>query len=389
MTASRNGIRLISLVVAGLALIMLVLAVLTGCGPDRSGVAALNKPPQVFIVNTPPDGAQFSRNPDLNWYATDIDGFIASFRYAVVLDSNLRINGQRVPVDVFVDQATDEQFNWTALKVDLDHPQSTATVRLYANIDFPVDSFVTQYFFIQAQDDAGAKSDIVWRRYSRNNHYPNTHQRADAVYINAKDSNSVAPGIHLVWDGADSTDWGRAKPPLEYEWRLYGPFNKNDSVYFNVVNENCIWNPDSGKYTNCSSARVLDLGSIPPVLNGVQQPLARSKGPKYATDTTDVWVTDEATTIYDVFRDVSNLTKTTQFKFVFWVRARDDGFVPDPTPAFNQFYVVEALFEKAVAVQDETSFKRSAYWTPLNLNLVKQLYADYINGALLEIYGAG
>jgi len=389
MTASRNGKRLISLVASGIALTMLVLATLTGCGPDRSGVAAPNKPPRVYIVNTPPDSAQFSRNPDLNWYATDIDGFIALFRYAVVLDSNLQINGQRVPVDVFVDQATDEQFNWTSLKVDLDHPQSTATVRLYANVDFPVDSFVIQYFFIQAQDDGGAKSDIAWRRYSRNNHYPNTHQRSDAVYINAKDTNSMAPGIRLVWDGADSTDWGRARPPLEFEWRLFGPFNKNDSVYVNIVKENCIWNPDSGKFTNCASARVLDLGAIPQVVNGVQQPLARSKGPKYAFDTTDVWVTDEATTVYDVFRDVPNLTKTTQFKFVFWVRARDDGFVPDPTPAFSQFYVVEALFEKAVAIQDETSFKRSAYWTPLSLDLVKQLYADYINVALQEIYGAG
>ena len=89
---------------------------------------------------------------------------------------------------------------------------------------------------------------------------------------------------------------------------------------------------------------------------GCSQPLAHSQGPSYASNPADVWVTDQQTTIYDVFKDVPNITKTSQYKFVFWVRARDDGYVPDPTPSFSQFLVVEALFEKSVAVFDETIF---------------------------------
>ncbi|MDD4051328.1 MAG: hypothetical protein PHR28_05445, partial [candidate division Zixibacteria bacterium] len=374
---------------AGLA-VLLLLAVAAGCSPDRKGTASANRPPEVYIVNTPPDGATFSRNPELNWYATDGDGFLAFFRYAVVVDSNLTIGGQHVPVDDFVAQATDLQFGWDTLSVDLDHPQSTASVRLYANIDFPIDSFVTQYFFIQVQDDKGAKSDIKWRRYARNDHYPNTHFRADQVYINAKDANSLAPGITMTWDGADSTDWGRTKPPLEFEWRLYGPFDANAPVYINIVRENCVWDPTTQTYVNCVNTKVLDLTALPPAVGGVPQPLAHSEGPNYASNPADVWVSDQETSIYDVFKDVPNLTKTSQYKFLFWVRARDDGYVPDPTPSFSQFLVVEALFEKSVAIFDETYFKfQSSYWYPKSLDMQKTIYAQYINTALADIFGAG
>lgn len=366
---------------------ILVLAVISGCAPDRKGTAAVNRPPQVFIVNTPPDGGTFSRNPDLNWYATDGDGFIKLFRYAVLVDSSLKINGQEVPVDVFVAQAASAQYNWTTLEVDLDHPRSTATVRLYANVDFPIDSFITQYFFIQAEDDQGLVSEIKWRRYARNDHYPNTHHRAAEVFINAMDANSPMDGIVLNWDGADSLDWGRATPPLEFEWRLYGPFASDAPVYVNIVPENCTWDPVTRTYINCIDTRVLNLDALPPVIGDIPQPVAQSKGPNFDADPNDVWVTSQQATIYNVFRDVPSITKTSQFKFLFWVRCRDDGFVPDPTPSFSQFFVVEALFEKGVAIFDETAFLNTAFWFPRDLNLAKRTYKNYIDGALQQIMG--
>jgi hypothetical protein len=360
---------------------VLVIAAFIGCSPDRTGTALSNAQPQVFMVNTPPDEAQFSRNPDLNWYATDIDGFITMFRYTVVLESLMVINGQRVPPDDFARLATEKQMGWDTLRVDLDHPQSTARVRLYANVDFPIDSFVTQYFFIQAQDDQELKSDIRWRMYSRNNHYPNTHFRTGNVFINAKSPDSPMGGITLDWDGADSVDWGRALPPLEYEWRLFGPFEENSIVYVNLVDENCVYDPVGDSFFNCIQVPVLDIEHLPPAVGNKAQPLVHSKGPNFANDPNDVWVTDRETTIYDVYKGM-NLTETSKYRFIFWVRARDDGYVPDPTPSFGQFYVAEALFERNVAVIDETGYTtRQGRWGPRDLDTVKACYFNYIHKA--------
>ena len=58
-----SAIRL--LIVLGLAAIILAIMVNVGCAPDRTGTATPNSVPKVFMVNTPPDSAQFSRNPEL------------------------------------------------------------------------------------------------------------------------------------------------------------------------------------------------------------------------------------------------------------------------------------------------------------------------------------
>jgi hypothetical protein len=357
---------------------LLITGALLGCSslePNRTGTAIENQPPEMFIVNIPPDGAQFSRNPELRWYATDKDGFIAFFRYAVVVESLMVVNGNPATPEEFIAGASDQQFGWDTLRVSLDNPQSTATVRLYANVDFPVDSFVNQYFFVQAQDDKGAKSEIKFRQYSRNNHYPNTKFRPDLFYINAKNASSPAPGINVSWQGFDSTDWGRAEPPLEYEWRLYGPFEMSDPVYVKIVKENCIYDPTGDSFVACIPVPVLDLDHLPPAVQGVAQPLAHSQGPNYANDPTDVWVTDNRTTIYNAYRDLT-LDTTSQYKFIFWVRSRDDGYTPDPTPAFGQFPVYEAKFERPVMLLDETYYDpRSGRHAPKRVSIAKQYFA--------------
>lgn len=375
MSAARTLFIIISL------LAILAITVYVGCAPDRTGTAAANQRPFTDFTNTPPDSAHFSRNPDLTWYGTDIDGYISFFRYSVLVESLLVINGNPVTPEEFVAQATDEQFGWDTLPVTLDNPQSTATVRLYANVDFPVDSVVIQYVFLQAQDDRGAMSDIRWRMYTRNNNFPNTHHRAGLFYINAPDPLSPAPGISLTWDGADSADWGRAVPPLEYEWRLYGPFTENDIIRVNLVKENCLYDPTTDSFINCLNIPVLDLENLPPAVQNMPQPLRHSQGPNFANDSTDVWVTETQVTLYDVYREL-NLQETSKFKFVFWVRARDDGFVPDPTPPFSQFWVYEAKFEKSVMVVDETGYTtRVGRWGPIDTDTVKAFFQNTIHAA--------
>ena len=380
-----------TIVLAALLALAMTLG-LVGCEPDRTGTAKTNAAPKVTIVNTPPDGAQFSRNPELNWFATDIDGFISFFRYSIVVDSMLQINGSPVTPEQFITQATDAQFGWDTLLVDLDHPQSSATLRLFADTQDPVNTFVSQYFFVQAEDDRGAMSEVVFRNYSRNNHYPNTHHRyaRSTPFINAVDANSAANGIQLSWYGADSLDWGRTDPPLDYEWRLFGPFDLDEDIYLNSTLEDCDRDPVSGQLINCREVYTLDLDALPDTIhidigNGnivsKAQPIARSQGPNFANDPTDVWVTDREATIFNVFEGM-NLVETSEYKFVFWVRARDDGFVPDPTPPFSQFTVIEALYENDIAVFDETEYAfRSSYWGPFYMDTVKSVFEKLIHDA--------
>lgn len=380
-------------IILGLAAIIFAIMVNVGCEPDRTGTATPNSAPKVFMVNTPPDSAQFSRNPELNWYATDIDGYVAFFRYAVLVDTNLIINGQLVTPEVFIEQATDEDFGWDTLEVTLDLPQSTATIKLYGDTLDPVNVYTKQYFFVQAEDDRGAMSEIQYRMYSRNNHYPNTHLASGTTFINAIDANSPAPGVHLSWWGADSTDWGRADPPLDYEWRLYGPFDPDEDVVVKMVEENCTFDPTTNSYINCEEFPVLDLSNIPdtiyvnvgtddnPVLVGKAQPIIRSRGPNYANDTTDVWVTDRETMLYNVFEGL-DLALSDKFKFIFWVRCRDDGFVPDPSPEFGQFNLYEAKFERDVLVFDETGYiLTDGRWHPRTMDTTKAVFTDMIHNA--------
>ncbi len=380
-------------IILGLAAIVLAMIVNIGCEPDRTGTATPNSAPQVFMVNTPPDSAQFSRNPELSWYATDIDGYIAFFRYAVIIDTNLILNGQLVTPEVFIEQASDADFGWDSLEVDLDHPQSTATIRLYGDTLDPVNVFTKQYFFVQAQDDRGAMSEIEYRMYSRNNHYPNTHVGGGTTFINAVDANSPSPGVRMSWWGADSTDWGRADPPLEYEWRLYGPFDEDDDVIVNIVQENCTFDPTTNSYINCDEFDVLDLSTIPdtvyvnvgtednPQYIGKAQPVVRSKGPNYANDNTDVWVTDRETTLYNVFEGLG-LVFSSKYKFIFWVRCRDDGFVPDPSPSFGQFLLYEAKFERDVLLFEETGYiSTDGRWHPRTMDTTKAVYTNLIHNA--------
>jgi len=369
-------------------LFITILICAAGC-TDRKGTAVSNRPPHIAIVNTPPDDAIFSRNPELYWYATDIDGYITYYRYAVIPKEELLIGNTPMTPEEFIDLADDKMYPWDTAWLSLDNPQSHATIQLYADLEDPVQSNVEQYFFIQACDDGGLMSEICWRKYGRNNHYPNTHHRADAVYINAPDDQSPAPGIHVSWAGADSLDWGRTEPPLDYEWRLYGPFEKDAPIYVNIAMEDCITVPGEDDPIDCREVPVLDIDRLPDAIAGLPQPLRRSQGPHFAGDTNDVWVTDLETTIYGVFNGLGDLTKTSQYKFIFWVRTRDDGFLPDPTPAFSQFLVIEAKFEKDVAVLDETDYRPVSRWYPKDLAQSKSIYYDYINTALERIHGFG
>jgi hypothetical protein len=113
----------------------------------------------------------------------------------------------------------------------------------------------------------------------------------------------------------------------------------------------------------------------------IAQPLLHSEGPNHANDPNDVWIAENQVTLYNVFRNL-NLEKTSKYRFVFWVRTRDDGFLPDSTPAFAQFNVFEAKFERPILVLDETGYTRpNGRWAPKHMTVSKRELAELINGA--------
>ncbi|MFQ5608537.1 MAG: hypothetical protein ACE5GA_11365, partial [Candidatus Zixiibacteriota bacterium] len=122
--------------------------------------------------------------------------------------------------------------------------------------------------------------------------------------------------------------------------------------------------------------------------------------------TGDQWVANRSELFFKVF-DIDPLVDaqivgdtTRENTFVFWVRARDDAFVPDPTPAFGLFNVIEARHERDIMVIDMSklglNFNINGIWTPCERALarqapgvdsVKSRFARYVDGWMPNMTG--
>jgi hypothetical protein len=176
-----------------ITLCCLVLAVMfvAGCAKKLEGNAYENEKPVVWFVNVPPEGARSSVNPIVNWYGQDRDGQIDFYRYVVVREDvigdslgkpsdwnpvNQPLSG--VEVQLFVDNYLSNMADsvWTILNVEAEatDPHSSNIIPMSAQMDDPVRTFVPQFVFVQAFDDEGQGSDIVFRRFLRNDNPPAT-----------------------------------------------------------------------------------------------------------------------------------------------------------------------------------------------------------------------
>jgi len=66
-------------------------------------------------------------------------------------------------------------------------------------------------------------------------------------------------------------------------------------------------------------------------------------------DGIDEWTFDERDSLFNMFREEQSASTITRH-FIFWVRSRDDANVPDLTPAFVPFRVVDPKFERDLLV---------------------------------------
>ena len=162
-----------------------------GCAKKLEGNTYENEKPSVWFVNVPPEGARSSVNPIVNWYGQDRDGQIDFYRYVVVredvigdslgkpsdwnpVNEPLSLSEIQSFLDNYLGSMDDS--TWTILPVTAEStdPHTSNIIPMTAQMDDPVRTFVPQLVFVQAFDDEGQGSDIVFRRFLRNDNPPAT-----------------------------------------------------------------------------------------------------------------------------------------------------------------------------------------------------------------------
>jgi hypothetical protein len=354
----------------GAALVLGLIAgvLLTACGKlSHTGSPPPNNPPQVFFANIPVDGTTFSINPTLYWYGTDNDGTIERYQYSVKREFEI---GDPVS---YVATAADEDFNWITIWVDSVLTSTRGQIRLYASfdtnfvevvcdtcdpvrvdtlIDCDVDSVgfyvddedtiivydtlncisesIQQYMFIRAVDDDNQPSAIKFRQYLRNNHWPQTQlENVTSIigisHISIPRPTATYEGISMSWSGSDSTDYPRNQPEFEFWWRLFGPFQTREEA-----------DTTPGKL-------VMDSGDSLSANGWVRRPEG-------------IWTTSKSTLLNDLWRQEGASDTTRMGYFHFEVRARDDAFAADPTPASSVLFAVDARLERRMLFVDDVDY---------------------------------
>lgn len=349
------------------AVIAILLVVVVGCSRlDITGPEVTNQAPELILANIPAGGSEFSANPVVYWFGTDVDGRIARYDYAVLPESTvqrmLEINGcpggGLSDAERFIQctAITDDDFQWTSIFVDSTSEESLPTqrtVNLFAAFDtldcdsqltqivnveedtvyyvsIPVNCIsksIPQYMFIRAIDDLGASSQIKYRSYLRNNHWPESQISPEfelasrtEPYFSLPELTQTYRGILVTWEGSDRSDFLRDEPPLEFYWRVFGPYD------------------------------------APPTLADTLDPTGQRLIPAQESRNADprkgVWISDTLAYMYDLWGNAdvvsgtSDTTRTGWFGLV--LSARDDAFVPDPSPDFVAFRAIDPKFERDV-----------------------------------------
>lgn len=224
-----------------LVIFSLCLLMLSGCGKlERKGTVPENSPPIVHFANIPPpESTYFSMNPEIHWYGTDADGFVAAFQYAVMVkDSVISFGGldelKSYLYDIPPDSASwvnqTQLRNMTGVHVVAEPGGHVGTVRMYADMD--PDIYTPQYILVRGVDNRDARSTVISRLYWRNNHRPEAFidVQEDVVGIEdycLEETTSTWKGISVAWYGLDTADYPEInyQPDFEFKWELVGPFD--------------------------------------------------------------------------------------------------------------------------------------------------------------------
>ena len=370
----------ILLLVTGIVLSSWLL-LLPGCSDRIYGDQIPNEKPVVYFVNIPPDGNKVSVNPVVHWVGTDSDGLVTSFRYIVVTEEEMG----GVEPDVYAATVLPgvPSSDWVYLEVTVDDPQTTNIVTASADLEDPVATYVRQYIFVQAFDDQGLASDIVFRLVLRNDFPPDTDIsgiNTERTHINDEQPGAVGTGIYPRWEAED--------PDLEdslftFQWIYFGPYTDEEFDTLLARHQICVFVTNDARVYPIGEGHVIyyldttfsDLGMVVDttiiLVDTVQADNFYGSldcdylnvwGEDFINDDlyrpidsswngVDVWVTDTRDSLFDCFRHVET-DSTIVRRFLFSVRSRDGADVVDLTPAWTTFYAVEPRYEREVIVID-------------------------------------
>ena len=385
-------------------LVFLVLAVVSvsvilsiGCTKRLDGELNPNMKPVVYFVNIPPEGHKFSRNPEIHWVGTDRDGLISYFRYHVAAADQL---GGMDAMDYIMTRSANE---WIRLDVDPKgpDPMTSNIVSMSADLTDPVLTFVDQFVFLQAFDEQGLGSDIVYRVFSRNDNPPNSFisgfNVADTPFVNSVEPGGIITGVKLQWRGDDLIDYPSDPPPFEFDWRLYGPYYDEDMevIRDSFQTEVYITN-DGGVYrlgdtvircdtfyldtafTETCDTLIVDTLTPTSAFGGLESYFRVDdpdflRSPYNTIQQSEGWISNSYDTLWNIFAGKESDT-TVQMNFIFWLRSRDDAQVPDLVPHYREVPVIDPRYERDVAVIDFSKpvgaklnepcslFVRKSYW---------------------------
>lgn len=379
-----------------------MLVSLGGCPATLTGEQDANKAPVVRFTNVPPAGTKVSVNPTVYWVGTDVDGQIAMFRYIVIREDEM---GGLSPDDYITQTLPMVSENaWTYIEVSIENPGTQTQVPMSAELDDPVNSFVPQYVFVQAFDDEGMGSQVVYRLFQRNDYPPNTkitRTIEGQIFIDAPVPGGITTGVRMTWEGDDPDAEDES---FEFDWRLYGPYDDAEyqtladslidtvfvtadaQVYFQGNNDSLFLCDTTFEGVNpvisCDTLLVDTVsksnafGTISEFFR-VDDPLMDSLQLNRLVETSNGWVSSVRDSIYNVYRFQPS-DSTIKRHFMFWVRSRDAAGVADLTPSFLMINVILPRYERDVLIADFAPISLAIKLNQPNIDTVRNYFGTML-----------
>lgn len=228
-------------------------------------------------------------------------------------------------------------------------------IRMFAEMDPEI--YTPQYIFLRAVDNGGAVSEVIQRKYSRNNHRPEAKIDVDSLFkiknhYCLKDTTVTWKGITISWSGLDTADYDiRNQPEFQFKWELVGPFvsapGRNDTL------------------------PVVDSSWDTSLIGGDRR-----------------WTSEEL----HVFKNLKNYGEDKGADadsgfgwYKLRVRVRDDCFVSTDTATALNFRIVKPRFlyadstKKTILVVDATAYSKLQEGSPQDTGEVRSFYRDALN----------